>query len=158
MRAANMSPATILTALLHLFPYMNGNNRQCIETQQARIISQLNDLTNNPPLEIVVPLEVIVPVAFRETHLGCDAQEGGGWGAPISASRRHTAGTHRNAARILAVGFQLCGTWDRAIYRFRTGHCTRRGLRADIAAIGDRYLRGINALRQRLQETAVRAH
>lgn len=150
MCAGPMSPAIILSALLQLFPHMSGNNRQCIERDRERIVAQLDDLRNNPPNGVVVPIDVIVPVAFLETHLGCDAHEGGNWGAPISAARRHTAGTHRNAARILVVGFQRCGTWEKSIYRFRTGHCTRRGLRADVAAIGDQYLRRINALRRRL--------
>jgi hypothetical protein len=58
-----------------------------------------------------------------ETHLGTDDGEGGGWGAPIDAEHPHKAGTSDHAARILARGRKVCGSWRAALSWFRSGKC-----------------------------------
>lgn len=70
-----------------------------------------------------VPAGVLLVVGLLETHCGCDIGEGGGWGAPIDPRHRHTAGTSDTAARILQHSLTACGTWERAIGRFRSGLC-----------------------------------
>jgi hypothetical protein len=70
-----------------------------------------------------VPAGVILVVGTLETHCGCDRNEGGNWGAPIDSRHRHIAGTSDTAARILEHSLDACGTWMRAIGRFRSGLC-----------------------------------
>lgn len=148
-----MTPEAIIIALLHMFPHMSGHNRQCIINNQERIVQQLQDASRPiEPEAPVPPVELTAAVAFEETHLGCDHNEGGGWGAPISRSRRHVAGTHLHAVRVLSRSYQVCGTWDRAVLRFRTGLCypntspSRR-----VRHQGARYLRIIHSLIRRLR-------
>lgn len=124
-----MTSALILSAILALFPHMSGNNRACIEQNRAHIAAQLDETHAAYP---DVPLEVMAAVAFAETHLGCDAGEGGNWGAPISRDRRHTAGTHLHAAGALHRSLAVCGTVDGAIQRFRTGLCDPRRQTANL--------------------------
>jgi hypothetical protein len=122
-----MTPETIIIALLAIFPSMSGNNRACIETHRDQIIQRLHEASQ--PIEPgapVPPTELTAAVAFAETHLGCDAGEGGNWGAPIDMQHRHTAGTHISAVRVLVTGFRVCGSWDASVMRFRTGLCDPR--------------------------------
>ncbi len=70
-----------------------------------------------------VPVGVLLVVGLSESHLGEDHGEGGNWGAPISPTRRHTAGTPDHAARALASGFRHCHTWLGAVAWFRSGAC-----------------------------------
>lgn len=76
-----------------------------------------------------VPPGVLLFVGFAETHLGCDRNEGGNWGAPISRFRRHTAGTSQHAAIALRRSYEVCHTWEGAIGRFRSGVCNPPRLR-----------------------------
>lgn len=134
-----MTPENIIIALLSIFPYMSGNNRQCIQRRQEAIAEALHETSG-----LGVPVEVMTAVGFRETHLGCDEGEGGNWGAPIDPQHRHTAGTHLHAAQALMTGFGVCGSWDGAIRRFRTGSCRP-------SATGDAYLLSVRYLIRRLE-------
>lgn len=118
-----MTASLILSAILALFPHMSGNNRACIATNRARIEAQLDESHARYP---DVPMELLAAVAFSETHLGCDAGEGGNWGAPISRTRRHVAGTHLHAVGALHRSLAVCGTLDGALMRFRVGLCDPR--------------------------------
>jgi hypothetical protein len=115
-----ISPVEAITAILALFPYMSGNNRQCIINNRAQIEHVLVQTQRQYP---VMPTEVFVAVGFLETHLGCDQGEGGNWGAPISPTRRHVAGTPMQAATALWHSYEVCRTWEGAARRFRTGLC-----------------------------------
>jgi len=109
----------IVFTLLNLYPYMSGNNRACIERNQVQIASVLE----RGEKAYGVPPLVLLSVGFAETHLGCDAGEGGNWGAPISRFQRHRAGTPVQAAQALQASYRVCGTWLGAISRFRSGLC-----------------------------------
>ena len=109
----------LLSAILSIFPYMSGNNRACIE----RNFDDIAMVAEAAERDMGVPPAVILAVGFLETHLGCDQGEGGNWGAPISRTRRHTAGTPAQAALALSHGYQVCHTWVGAISRFRSGQC-----------------------------------
>lgn len=115
-----ISAAEIVTAILSLYPYMSGNNRQCIIEHRAQI-EQVLVLSQREYPEM--PMEMIATVGFMETHLGCDSSEGGNWGAPISPTQRHIAGTPFQAATALWHGYERCHTWEGAARRFRTGLC-----------------------------------
>lgn len=148
-----MTPETILLAILAIFPHMSGNNRQCIIDHQPRIAAQLREVSEPiAPGAPVPPMELTAAVAFAETHLGCDINEGGNWGAPIDRNHRHTAGTHMSAVRVLSRGFTRCGSWDGAILRFRTGLCNpaRNGSTPEIRRIGPRYLQTIHSIMHRI--------
>lgn len=149
-----MSPETIVIAILALFPHMSGDNRACIESQQARIVQQLREVSQpHEPGAPVPPTELTAAVAFAETHLGCDVNEGGNWGAPVDSRHRHTAGTHLSAVRVLSRSYQVCGSWDGAILRFRTGLCNpaRQSSSAAVRRQGARYLRIIRGLVERIR-------
>jgi hypothetical protein len=148
-----MTPETILAAILAIFPHMSGHNRRCIVENHARIVQQLHEASQpHEPGAPVPPLELTAAVAFAETHLGCDANEGGNWGAPISRMRRHTAGTHLHAVRVLANSYLVCGrNWDRAVMRFRTGLCYPHASSSPLVRMqGPRYLRTIRAIIHRM--------
>jgi len=72
---------------------------------------------------------LLLAVGWAETHLGCDAREGGNWGAPISRHRRHVAGRAIHAARALAWGLRRCRTELGALEHFRCGLCVCRAHR-----------------------------
>lgn len=149
-----MSPETILAAILAIFPHMSGNNRQCIIDHQVRIAEQLREVSQPvAPGAPVPPVELTAAVAFAETHLGCDLNEGGNWGAPIDRNHRHTAGTHMSAVRVLSRGFTRCGSWDGAVMRFRTGLCNPavNGRTPEIRRIGPQYLRTIRSIMGRME-------
>jgi hypothetical protein len=115
-----ITPVQAIVAILALFPYMSGNNRQCIVEHRTQIEQVLTEAQRVYP---EMPTEVFVAVGFMETHLGCDQGEGGNWGAPLSPTQRHAAGTPMQAATALWHSYQVCGTWEGAIRRFRTGSC-----------------------------------
>jgi hypothetical protein len=144
----------LVTAVLALFPVMSGRNRECIEAGRLRIAQQIDETARAFPS---VRPEVLVAVAFSETHLGCDRGEGGGWGAPVDRHHRHTAGTHLHAAAVLARSMVVCGGDElSAVRRFRTGLC--RPLRESssplVGRVGERYGRRVLALAERLQRAA----
>lgn len=148
-----ITPEIIVAAFLAIFPHMNGNNRRCIEQQQTRIVHQLREVAQPSAPELPVPpVELTASVAFLETHLGCDVNEGGNWGAPISATRRHTAGTHMHAVRVLSIGFVRCGSWEGAVRRFRTGLCNpeRQSRNPVVQRQGRLYLQAVNSIMDRL--------
>jgi len=151
-----MTASLILSAILALFPYMSGNNRRCIENNRARIEAQLDETSARYP---DVPREVMAAVAFAETHLGCDAGEGGNWGAPISRHRRHTAGTHLHAAGALHRSLAVCGTVDGAIMRFRVGLCNprRQTTNTRVQQQATNYLRRVRALEQAILRHAAQS-
>ena len=144
----------LLLAVLTAFPVMNGQNRQCIEINLARIEQQVAEAIRTYPR---VRASMLVAVAFSETHLGCDAGEGGGWGAPVDRAHRHTAGTHLHAAAVLARGMEVCRSDElSAVRRFRTGLCDpqRQSTSAVVGRVGERYGRRVLALAERLQRAA----
>jgi hypothetical protein len=108
-----------LAALLEMFPYMSGNNRVCM----VRNFNSIANVAEEARRDLGVPPAVLLTVGFLETHNGCDQGEGGNWGAPISPTQRHTAGSPRQAAVALQHGFERCGSWVGAISRFRSGSC-----------------------------------
>lgn len=116
-----ITAADVVTAILAIFPYMSGDNRQCIINNRSNIENVLTQSQQRFPQ---MPIEVLATIGFIETHLGCDRGEGGNWGAPISPTQRHVAGTPMQAAVALWHGYQVCGTWEGATRRFRTGLCT----------------------------------
>ena len=145
-----------MTAVLALFPAMSGGNRACIEARRVRIAEQIEDTMR---AYATVRPALMVAVAFSETHLGCDRGEGGGWGAPISRYRRHTAGTHLHAAAVLARSMEVCrGDELSAVRRFRTGLCDprRQSSSALVGRVGDRYGRRVLGLAERLSRAAGR--
>lgn len=108
----------LVTAVLMHFPHFP--TRQCIIDRREIIANAIEESIREFP---ELDPEVLVAIGFSETHLGCDANEGGNWGAPISPTRRNVAGTPLQAARILWHSYQACGTWEAAARRFRTGLC-----------------------------------
>lgn len=115
-----ITAADIITAILAIFPYMSGDNRQCIINNRTQIEHVLIESQQRFPN---MPIEILATIGFMETHLGCDRGENGNWGAPISPTQRHVAGTPMHAAVALWHGYQTCGTWQGATRRFRTGLC-----------------------------------
>ena len=151
-----MTPEAIIAALLAIFPYMSGNNRQCIIDNTPRIVRQLNEVNayraadgTAPP-----PLELVAAMAFMETHLGCDPNEGGGCGIPIDARHRHTAGNHMSMIRVLVNTYRHCHNWDGAVMMFRTGWCNpaRQSPNPRYRWVGPRYLRNVRSLVSRIQQ------
>lgn len=117
-----MSAAVLLMTFLGFFRnYSNPAVGRCIESHLTQIA---NNAAEGERLH-GVPAGVMLVVGFMETHLGCDRNEGGNWGAPIDPQHRHTAGTPLQAAHALAVSYQRCGgqDWARAVGRFRSGLC-----------------------------------
>ena len=114
-----------LTALVSLIPRLPARVRGCFERTRERIAERAEEgsrLYN-------VPVSLLLTIALLETHWGCDHGEGGNWGAPISRTRRHTAGTPNHAASALATSYRVCGTWLGATRRFRYGLCFHRRTR-----------------------------
>lgn len=136
-----ITPLEAVTAILALFPYMSGNNRQCIienRTQIEQVLTEAHQVYPN------MPTEVFIAVGFMETHLGCDAVGNGNWGAPISSTQRHIAGTPMQAATVLWRSYEVCGSWDGATRRFRTGLCGN-------TSVGLRYSRTAMSLANRVR-------
>ena len=140
-----MTGLAVVLAILGIFPFMNGNNRACIVEHQARIAEQLEETA-----AMGVPILFMAAVAFKETHFGCARGSGGGWGAPADRHHRHTAGTHRDAAQSLLTGMTVCGSWERAVMRFRTGNC------AETRGPGPSYVTGVINLGARINRWPIR--
>ena len=136
-----ISPADVVTAILALYPYMSGNNRQCIIEHRSQIEHVLVEAQRQYP---AMPTEVFASIGFMETHLGCDQGVGGNWGAPISSAQRHVAGTPMQAATALWRSYEVCGSWDGAARRFRTGLCRQ-------TVIGTRYSRIAGQITNRIR-------
>lgn len=77
------------------------------------------------------------------------------WGAPSSSRDRHTPGTPDDAARALATGYAVCGSWRGAITRFRSGLCNANWLnRPELRIEVTRYVDRVTRLSQRLEAYA----
>ena len=103
--------------------------------------SHIDRLGTAAAAQYAVPPAVLMSVGFYETWLGTYPGEGGNWGAPASRFHRHVAGTPADAARALARSFSVCGSWEGAIGRFRSGECTaphNRGYVRHVLAMADR--------------------
>jgi hypothetical protein len=112
--------SALLSAMLAVLPPVPEPQRGRIQLQKEAIVS----MATASSARYAVPPSVLLVVAFMETHLGTDDGEGGGWGAPIDAHHPHKAGTSDHAARILARGRKVCGSWQGAVSRFRSGRCS----------------------------------
>lgn len=109
----------ILAAIFTLYPHIPHNPRVCMEHMSPAIVESAEAANQ----ETKVPPAILLVAAFLETHIGCDHGEGGGWGAPVSRSRRHTAGTPLHAARSLQHGMEACHNWQGGVSFFRCGRC-----------------------------------
>ena len=133
-----MTGALALALLLSLFPHVLF--RACIEARAAQIARTADAST--------VPAPVLLTVALMESHFGCHPASGGCWGAPADPQHRHDAGTPSQAAHALATGFRVCGTWEGAVGRFRSGLCRpttvqhRRYVRTVLGLVEAVYTRG----------------
>jgi len=146
-----MTGAELVTAVLALWPVMSGDNRACIEARRDRIAEQVEESVRVYP---TIRPALLVAIAFSETHLGCDRDEGGNWGAPISPTRRHVAGTHLHAARILSRSLEVChGDELSAARRFRTGLChpLRQSSSAVVGRVGEAYGRRVLRMAARIE-------
>lgn len=141
-----MTGLEIVMAFLSVFPHTPA--RQCMIARQDQIAQAIEASREAYPN---MPSEMIATIGFMETHLGCDANEGGNWGAPIDARHRHTAGTPLHAARILWHSYEVCHTWEGAARRFRTGLCGH-------TVIGTQYARRAIQLSNRIRFTVERTH
>lgn len=125
----NTPTALLLAALLSIFR-PPGRVRSRIDAHQAQIAADADAASAATGADPAI----LMFVALAETHLGQDAGEGGGWGAPTDRFHRHTAGTAFHSARALAWSYRVCGgSWLRAVRRYRTGACgvePRRGYTA----------------------------
>jgi hypothetical protein len=110
----------LLAALLAVLPPIPHPQRERIHQQREAIVA----MAAASSARFRVPPSVLLVVAFMETHLGTDDGEGGGWGAPIDPQHPHRAGTSDHAARILARGRRVCGSWHGAVSWFRSGQCS----------------------------------
>jgi hypothetical protein len=113
------STATLLVTLLALYP---GPQSQCIRSRADAIAASADAAS----VTYGVPASVLLTTAFLETHIGCDAGEGGGLGAPASRTRRHVAGGWEQHGSALRLGFVRCRSWRGAISHYRIGRCRGR--------------------------------
>lgn len=118
----------LFAALMAMFPHSPAVG--CLRTNEAQIVVDAQAASS----AYGVPAGLLYIVAFRETHVGCDAASGGNWGAPISSTRRHTAGNANSAASALALGYRACrSSWRGAVSHFRCGLCRCPDNRRDFA-------------------------
>lgn len=132
--------ALLLTALLSLFS-VNSPAVRLISAQRAHVLAQAVDAAD----AYGVPVSVLLAVGFEETWCGTNHETD--WGAPASARNRHVAGTARDAARVLATGYRVCGTWLGSAARFRSGDC-----HGD--PVGDAYARRAMGIVERMHARA----
>ena len=134
--------AQLLAALLSLLP-VNSPAYRLISAQQARVAAIAADAADF----YGVPPALLLAIGLNETWCGTHPNEGGGWGAPIDSRHRGVAGTARTAARILATGYRVCGTWLQSAARFRSGACSGN-------RVGDDYARRVAGLVDRMSARA----
>lgn len=113
-----MTARVLLAVLLALLP-VPAARRACIVARRDNIERQADAAARATG----VPVAVLIAVGFLETHLSCAPGSGGGWGAPISPTRRGVAGGAAQSAAALAWGYQRCGTMLGAISHYRSGRC-----------------------------------
>lgn len=126
--------------ILAMFPTAPARSVQSIRARQTTI--EQNLLASESIHG--VPMGIMLMVAWAETHVGGDINEGGNWGAPIDPQHRHTAGTPLHAARALRRSYEVCGSWYRAVARFRSGLCRPHN------PTHQRYTRTVTYLARRL--------
>lgn len=132
--------AQLLSALLSLIS-VNSPAHRGMSREQAHIAALAADASD----AYSVPPSILLAVCFAETWCGTNHETD--WGAPASASHRHVAGTARDAARVLATGYRVCGTWLGSAARFRSGACVGN-------PVGDRYASSAIRLAERMSERA----
>lgn len=116
-----MTPVELLLlAFLHVFPRVPQPQRGRIAQRHDAIVAWATAGAD------LVPPAVSLVVCMMETHLGTDDHEGGGCGTPIDVRHRHTAGTPAHHVRALARSFAVCGSWQGAVGRYRSGLCRPR--------------------------------
>ena len=115
-----MTAAAWIVALLTAYPHLA--HRACIVARASQIAAD----ADSAAARYGVPVGVLLAVAVLESHLGCAPRSGGCWGAPVSRTRRQTAGRADHAASALALGMRRCGSWPGAVSHFRWGTCSRR--------------------------------
>ena len=130
--------AYYLALFLSFYPHMNYQT--CIQLRRDSIVGD----ANNAATEYQIPVEVLLTVAFMESHFGCARGSGGNWGAPIDRLHRLIPGRAIQAARILSRSLEVCGSWEGALRRFRYGLCFAR---IDHTAYSPRAMGIINRLR-----------
>ena len=114
-----MTAAAWIVALLAAYPHLA--HRPCVVARASQIAAD----ADSAAARYAVPVGVLLAVAVLESHLGCAPRSGGCWGAPVSRTRRQTAGRADHAASALALGFRRCGSWPGAVSHFRFGVCAR---------------------------------
>lgn len=135
----------LVLALITLFPH--SPSRDCLIARRHQIASVLEASQERFP---EMPPELVLAVGFMETHNGCDRNEGGNWGAPISNQQRHVAGRPIQAAASLWTSYQRCNhSWEAATRRFRTGLCSP-------SVVGTPYSRTATRLASRIQAEVIR--
>jgi len=112
-----MSAAAWIVALLSAYPHLQ--HRACIEARAPQIAADADSAAARHG----VPVAMLLAVAVLESHLGCAPRSGGCWGAPVSRTRRQTAGRADHAASALALGLRRCHSDEGAIAHFRWGRC-----------------------------------
>lgn len=127
---------SLLVALLSIIPF-NSPAHRGITSHHEHILAQALDASN----AYSVPPAVLLAVAFKETWIGTCGETD--WGAPASMRHRNIAGTPRDAARVLARGYEVCGTWLGAAARFRSGDCSGN-------RVGDAYAQSAIHLAERM--------
>ena len=114
-----MSAAAWLVALLAAYPHLS--HRACVEARAPQIAADADAAAARHG----VPVAMLLAVAVLESHLGCAPRSGGCWGAPVSRTRRQTAGRADHAASALALGLRRCHSDEGAVSHFRWGVCHR---------------------------------
>lgn len=132
--------SALLVALLNLLP-RNSPAVRDITAARTSVLAQAVDAAD----AYGVPVAVLFAVGLLETRMGTCGESD--WGAPASAAHRHLAGTARDAARVLARGFVVCGTWLGSAARFRSGACAGN-------PVGDAYARRAMGLVERMSTRA----
>lgn len=113
-----MTAHLLLSILLQLLP-VPAARRACIMERRETIERDADAAA----ARYGVPVEVLVSIGFLETHLSCAPGSGGGWGAPISPTRRGVAGGAAHSAAALAWGYRRCTTTLGAVSHYRCGRC-----------------------------------
>ena len=114
-----MTAAAWIVALLAAYPHLA--HRACIVARAPQIAAD----ADSAAARYGVPVGVLLAVAVMESHLGCAPRSGGCWGAPVSRTRRQTAGRADHAASALALGYRRCHSDEGAVSHFRWGVCHR---------------------------------
>ena len=122
-----MTPALALLLALVAIVHPAGERGACIrrraESLAASAQAAVDQVATERPGDPRVPADLLLVVAYLESHLGCAPGSGGCWGAPSSPTHRGTAGRPVHAARALASGLRVCTTELGAVSRFRCGLC-----------------------------------